>query len=86
MAQPLRTWHVYPFIDGNVEDFDLIFKQLEVVSSWHASIIYGPDAYVTLFIPVGKKLVQAPEPSCVRAMNRREYPCDLPRAIVYKFG
>jgi pimeloyl-ACP methyl ester carboxylesterase len=48
---------VYPFVDGKVEDFDPIFKQLIEMSGDDTAILYDPDSYAAPFLPVGEDLV-----------------------------
>lgn len=52
---------VYPFVDGNVEDFDPIFEELISNSGDASSILYDPDAYAAPFLPVGEALMKRAE-------------------------
>ena len=40
---------IYPFTDGQVEDFDPIFKELTEVSDNNPAILYRPDEYAKPF-------------------------------------
>jgi hypothetical protein len=48
---------IYPFTDGNVEDFDPIFAELVRVSDDKPDILYRPDEYARPFFPLAEKLL-----------------------------
>jgi hypothetical protein len=55
------TKNIYPFMDGNIEDFDPIFGELVKRSNDSIKILYDPDAYAEPFLPVGDRLFEQAE-------------------------
>ena len=48
---------IYPFTDGNVDDFDPIFAELVRASGDSSAILYRPDDYAKPFFPVAEQLI-----------------------------
>lgn len=48
---------IYPFTDGNIEDFEAIFDELIRMSDGSTDILYRPDDYAKPFFPVADDLV-----------------------------
>lgn len=53
----LASMGVYPFHDGNVEDFELIFQSLILTSNDDYSVFSDPDRYADPFFPVVESLL-----------------------------
>ena len=64
--RPLCAAGIYPFMDGNVADFDPIFAELIATSSDNNDILYRPDDYARPFLPVGQQLVAQAEDAASR--------------------
>ena len=47
---------IYPFTDGNVDDFDPIFAELVTISGDDPAILHRPDDYAKPFLPVAHQL------------------------------
>ena len=54
--RPLCAHQIYPFMDGDVSDFDPIFEQLVEASQQNPNILHEPDTYAAPFLPVGERL------------------------------
>lgn len=58
--RPLAAHGIYPFTDGNVDDFDPIFADLDRSCPGDSAVLYRPDEYATPFLPAAQQLaVQA---------------------------
>lgn len=49
--RPSCVHGVYPFTEGNVEDFDPIFAELVRLSGDRSEFLYRPDDYAKPFFP-----------------------------------
>jgi hypothetical protein len=54
---------IYPFVDGDVEDFDPIFAELVSLSGDDSEILGRPDDYAKPFFPVAERLAAEAEES-----------------------
>ncbi len=77
---------VYPFMDGNVADFDPIFAALVKVSNDDASILLRPDDYAKPFLPVGLKLVAQAEKALAETGLEEAKDLFLRAAAVYRIA
>ena len=77
---------IYPFVDGQVEDFDPIFEQLIKRSNDDVSILYDPDAYAAPFLPVGESLVEQAEASEQRGDTAQARDLYLRAGAVYRIA
>jgi hypothetical protein len=57
---------IYPFVDGDVEDFDPIFAELTKLSGDDPSLLGRPDDYAKPFLPVAERLVAQAEERLAR--------------------
>lgn len=54
---------IYPFVDGDINDFDPIFAELASISGDDPMILSRPDDYAKPFFPVAERLVAQAEES-----------------------
>ncbi|MFD4542702.1 alpha/beta hydrolase family protein [Streptomyces bauhiniae] len=54
---------IYPFVDGNVQDFDPVFAELENISGNDPAILFQPDDYAAPFFPPAQRLTESAENS-----------------------
>ena len=77
---------IYPFTDGNVEDFDPIFAELVRLSGDRPDILYNPDEYAKPFFPVGDKLVSLAERAEAQGDTDKARELYLRAAAVYRIA
>ncbi len=77
---------IYPFTDGNVEDFDPIFAELTRRSNDDPAVLYRPDDYATPFLPVGQQLVAEAAAAMARGDTAAARDRFLRAAAVYRIG
>ncbi len=53
----LASMGVYPFHDGNVEDFEPVFQSLILASNDDYNVFYDPDKYADPFFPMVESLL-----------------------------
>jgi hypothetical protein len=61
------TAGIYPFVDGDVEDFDPILAELVSLSGDDRKILGRPDDYAKPFFPVAERLLAQAEQAVARA-------------------
>jgi hypothetical protein len=77
---------IYPFTDGNIEDFDSIFAELIEVSNDDPAILCRPDDYAKPFLPVAAQLVAAAEQALANDDADRARDLFLRGAAVYRMA
>ena len=77
---------IYPFTDGQVEDFDPIFKKLADVSGDNPAILYNPDEYAQPFFPVAERLVELANQSETQGNTTQARDFYLRAAAVYRIA
>jgi hypothetical protein len=73
--RPNAAAGIYPFFDGNVEDFDPVFAELVRISGDDPAILSRPDEYGAPFVPVAEDLTARAEGHL--SAGRREQARDL---------
>ena len=84
--RPSCVHGVYPFSDGKVEDFDLIFEELIRLSGDRTEMLYRPDEYAKPFLPVGDNLVQMAERAEAQGDTSKARELYLRAATVYRLA
>lgn len=77
---------IYPFTDGNVQDFDPIFAELVRLSGDSPEILYRPDEYARPFFPVGDNLVGMAEGAEAQGDTDKAREFYLRAAAVYRIA
>ncbi len=77
---------IYPFMDGNVADFEPIFAELIKVSNDDPSILQRPDDYARSFLPVAAQLVARAEEALSKSENEEAKGLFLRAAAVYRIA
>ena len=77
---------IYPFTDGNVEDFDPIFADLVRLSGDCPDILYRPDEYARLFLPAADNLVSIAQEAEAQADIGKARDLYLRAAAVYRIA
>ncbi len=77
---------IYPFTDGNVEDFDPIFNELVRVSEDRSKFLYQPDEYAKPFFPVAEGLVRKAAEAEAQSDNAKALDLYLRAAAVYRIA
>ena len=77
---------IYPFTDGNVQDFDPIFTDLIQVSNDVPAILYRPDEYAQPFFAAAPQLVADAEQALVQDDSARARDLFLRAAAVYRIA
>ena len=84
--RPLCTRGIYPFTDGNVLDFDLIFAELVRISEDRSDFLYKPDEYAKPFFPVAENLVVLAEQAEAQGDTAKAKDFYLRAAAVYRIS
>ena len=77
---------IYPFTDGNIEDFDPIFEELVRQSGDRPDFLYSPDEYAKPFLPVGDNLVRMAEGAEAQGDTDKARELYLRAAAVYRIA
>ena len=77
---------IYPFVDGNVEDFDPIFAELITNSGDDPSVLYRPDDYAEPFLPVAQRLAEDADTAASNENPERAKQLYLRAAAVYRIA
>ena len=87
-----QKWHmpcergIYPFYDGNLQDFEPIFAELTRVSGDRTEFLYQPDEYAKPFFPVAEKLVAMAEQAEEKGDASQARDLYLRAAAVYRIA
>ncbi|MBS2533344.1 alpha/beta hydrolase [Catenulispora sp. NF23] len=87
-----QKWHqpcaagIYPFGDGQLEDFEPIFAELRAVSGDDPGILYRPDDYAAPFLPVGDRLTLAAQEAAKQSSTEQARELFLRAAAVYRMA
>ncbi len=77
---------IYPFTDGNVQDFEPIFAELVRLSGDRTDILYQPDEYAKPFLPAAEKLVRQAEEAEEQGDTQKALDLYLRAAAVYRMA
>jgi hypothetical protein len=80
------TAGIYPFVDGDVEDFDPIFAELVSLSGDDSQILGRPDDYAKPFLPVAERLVGQAEQAVARSDRKSARELFHRAAAVYRIA
>ena len=77
---------IYPFTDGNVDDFDPVFAQLVAAAEHDPDLLLHPDDYAAPFLPVGQRLVAEGDDAAKNGRSAEAKDRYLRGAAVYRMA
>jgi acetyl esterase/lipase len=77
---------IYPFTDGDVDDFDPIFAQLSASSEHDPDLLLHPDDYAEPFLPVARRLVEEAQQAAAAGRSAEAKDLYLRGAAVYRMA
>lgn len=84
--RPLCAAGTYPFMDGQVADFDPVFAELSKSSSDDPAVLYHPDDYAKPFFPAASQLVCAAQDAAEGGRTGEATDLWLRAAAVYRIA
>jgi pimeloyl-ACP methyl ester carboxylesterase len=84
--RPPAARGIYPFMDGDVTDFDPLIEELIRRSGDDAAILQDPDAYAEVFFPGAERLVASAEEALQEGSTTEAARLFLRAAAVYRIA